>query len=146
MSEAKRPGGLTALAVINFIFCAFELLSALGAVFLAVFIDKVDEGSTEDGNNMRQAIEDAGGMEWIWASAAASSILAVLLLMAGIGYLQQKRFLGRTVGTAYALLALAFYFTYAGFGRFDFSLLIDIVYPALTLLMLNLMFKDDLVN
>ena len=41
MSEGKRPGGLTALAVINFVFAAWGLIGLLGLVAMFAFIGKI---------------------------------------------------------------------------------------------------------
>ena len=39
MSSGKRPGGLTALAVFNFIFGAFGLLGSLALIPMVKFAD-----------------------------------------------------------------------------------------------------------
>ena len=62
-------------------------------------------------------------------------------------YLGQKRFLGRTLGDAYAILAiLDTVISLATRTRVSVSPIIGLIYPVLTLIFLNTTFKDDLVN
>lgn len=145
MSQGKRPGGLTALAVINFVFCGLALLGVLAFLALVALMGAIDmEGA--DGERARNDIELAGGMGWIWLSIIISGVNAVLLLISGIGYLKQKLVMGRYIGTAYALSSLVFSALYGAMVRFEFGSLVGIVYPVLTLVLLNTTFKDDLVN
>ncbi|MHC4550496.1 MAG: hypothetical protein ACYTEZ_17150 [Planctomycetota bacterium] len=58
MTEGKRPGGLTALAVINFVFGGYDCLQVFGAIAMAVILTIV------------AAEEENGGPE---ESAAAES-------------------------------------------------------------------------
>ncbi len=145
MSQGKRPGGLTALAVINFVFCGLALLGVLAFIALVALMGAMEmEGA--DGDRARNDIELAGGMGWIWLSIIISGVNAVLLLISGIGYLKQKLVMGRYIGTAYALSSLVFSAAYGAMVRFEFGSLVGIVYPVLTLVLLNTTFKDDLVN
>ena len=48
MNEEKRPGGLTALAVINFIFSGFGLLSLFGFVAFFALRGKIPTDNMED--------------------------------------------------------------------------------------------------
>jgi len=146
MAEGKRPGGLTALAVINFIFAGFNALGVLGALALMVILRTVDTMQGPEGDEAKKSIADAGGMEWIYASAAVSALLAALLLVSGIGYLKQKRMMGRTLGSVYAVIAMLFSLAYIVAVGMQFGMLIGFVYPVLTLILLNTTFKDDLVN
>jgi len=41
MDEKDRPGGLTALAVINFVFAAFSIIGILGTVFSRSLISNI---------------------------------------------------------------------------------------------------------
>jgi hypothetical protein len=138
MAEGRRPGGLTALAVINFVF------GGLGAIgILALF-------ALLGGTN---AVIEANGKVAMNASAIYLSLLLSalgigLLIASGIGYLQQKRVLGRGVGNVYAIVSLvgqvvSLVLLAQGFGIAN---IIGLVYPVLTLILLNTTFKDDLVN
>ena len=78
----------------------------------------------------------------------AGVLRMVLLLASGVGYLGQKRFAGRTLGNVYAVLAVAdtvigLTVVKSGFG---ITTVIGLIYPLLTLALLNTTFKDDLVN
>ena len=72
---------------------------------------------------------------------------AFLLIASGVGYLKQSKFMGRTLGTVYALVSLGGtalgVINGGGIGVFT---IIFSVYPVLTLIMVNTTFKDDLVN
>jgi hypothetical protein len=149
MTEGKRPGGLTALAVINFIFFASSLAS-LGTIAVRNKIPITDEM----GESQRAQIEAFRNMETSTVVLLTISTLAagVLLLLSGIGYLKQRRFLGRILGNVYAavaitgtLLSTVLLDAEIG-GGFSLNLLISLIYPVLTLILINTTFQDDLVN
>ncbi|HEX7837554.1 MAG TPA: hypothetical protein VF469_08835 [Kofleriaceae bacterium] len=140
MAEGKRPGGLTALAVLNFVGSGFAALTVIGGAALLGI------------GKMAQAASDAK------IALPSTSILVLLLLLdtvtiglliaSGVGYLKQKRGLGRSVGTAYAIVSLvskviALITIHNSFGIGN---IIGLIYPVLTLILLNTAFKDDLVN
>lgn len=170
----KRPGGLTALAVFNFIGGGFDLLGALGTAvivfLLATAIEHAEEVEREqDKTNAERSAEDppperSDEVEELrkmgitptklWIKVGLLVVLAILLVTAGVGYLQQKKFLGRTLGNVYAVLSL-------GTAAFDYSMIagmpnkpastmigiaIALVYPILTLILLNTIFKEDFVR
>jgi len=75
-----------------------------------------------------------------------------LLIASGVGYLKQKRFLGRTLGSVYAGLSIlasivssAMLSTELG-GGFSILTIVGLIYPVLTLVLLNGTFKHDLVR
>ena len=155
MSEGKRPGGLTALAVINLIFAGLGLLSIL-SLGAAVAVFSLTEGSPEldkATQEIKIGLEEAGiGLNFLVFITALSVIPTVLLLVSGIGYIKQKKFLGRTLGNAYAVLGLAYSILSAAIlptvigGGFNLMFIVNIIYPLLTLILLNTTFKDDFVN
>jgi hypothetical protein len=133
----KRPGGLTALAVLNFVFAGLGILALL-ALFALL--------SAAEGAAAAAEVKVSTGL--VWALLLLGFVRMGLLVTAGVGYLGQKRFLGRTLGNTYAILALAdtgigLALVNTGFG---IGTLIGLVYPVLTLILLNTTFKDDLVN
>ena len=140
MSEGKRPGGLTALAVLNFVFGG---LSALG--ILAVFALIGAAAHTEEGAKAVKEIT-APGKGILWTQVLLGLVTVGLMIASGVGYLGQKRFLGRTLGNAYAVCSLVS--TGIGIATTGFELMsmVGLVYPVLTLALLNTTFKDDLVN
>ena len=152
MSEGKRPGGLTALAVINFVFVVWGLLALLGLVAMFAFIGKIP---TDDMNETQKAQLDAFqnmGLSVFIFIFALSIISSVLLLLSGIGYLKQKKILGWGLGNAYGVISIVssivstFMFPADIGGGFNIGTLVGLIYPILTLFLLNTTFKDDLTN
>ena len=139
---AKRPGGLTALAVLNFVFGGIGAIASLiGFGGLAV---------------IRHAIEAAkeGGLKYTgqslsmaYAVVALTALGAFLLIVSGVGYLKQSRFAGRTLGNTYALVSLGGTVlgavTGGGIGALG---VIFCIYPLITLVLLNSSFKSAFSN
>lgn len=141
MSDGKRPGGLTALAVLNFVFGGLGILAVLALFALMNVADRATEGEAT-----RQVFSEAPGLLWVQILLGLAT--TALMIVSGVGYLGQKRFLGRTMGNLYAVLslvgtAIGIVATKTGF---NLSTMIGIVYPILTLFLLNTTFKDDLVR
>ena len=142
MAEGRRPGGLTALAVLNFVFGGLgAILTLLGFGALALIREAVKNaeaaGTKYEGQGYTMAL----------VGLALLGLGAFLLITSGVGYLKQKRFLGRTLGTVYALVSLGG--TVLGIatgGGVGIGTIIFSVYPVLTLILINGTFKDDLVN
>lgn len=155
MSEGKRPGGLTALAVINFIFGGFGMLGALGMLAMMAIIGKAaesgDSGAAEAQQEMAKAWQEIG-VGVFYAMLAFMAVSAILLIVSGVGYIQQKKFLGRTLGNAYAVSSIAssvitgVVVTEAAGGGFNIGTIIGLVYPVLTLVLINGTFKDDFIR
>ncbi len=152
MNEEKRPGGLTALAVINFIFSGWSIFGLLGLVALFAFIGKIPTDQM-DANQKAQieAFQNMGLPVFIFIFAL-TIISSVLLLLSGIGYLKQKKFLGRTIGNTYAVVTIissvitGIMFASERGGGFNIGTIIGLIYPVLTLILLNTTFKEDLAN
>lgn len=140
MADGKRPGGLTALAVLNFVFAGLGLIGLLALTALLGAVDSAarDAGFQETGNS--------SGM--IYGFLALGVVRMGVLLAAGVGYIGMKRW-GRKAGNLYAILALLD--TVGGMALIKGSsmgigVIIGLVYPVLTLILVNTTFKDDLVN
>ena len=138
---AKRPGGLTALAVLNFVFGGIGAIAALlgfGAVSLIKeAIQKAEEsGATYTGQSLNMA----------YVAVALTGVSALLLIISGVGYIQQKGY-GRMLGNTYALVSLGGTIlsaaTGGGIGVFG---VMFCVYPLLTLILLNSSFKSSFNN
>jgi hypothetical protein len=155
MSEGKRPGGLTALAVINFVFSAGAAISTLGLVvvlFASGAISKLAEKQPDnEAASQLQAMTELGQGFWILMTLA-SALAAVLLLLSGIGYLTQRKFLGRALGNAYAISGIlatllpAQMMPEAAGGGMNLGTLLNLIYPVLTLILINGTFKEDFIR
>jgi hypothetical protein len=143
----QRPGGLTALAVLNFIFGGFGLIGSL-VYFLGISALKMA------GDGMGElAAKHGGTVNYTGPSITMAYIHVLLMLLGGIflivsgvGFIGQKRFSGKTIGTIYGLVSIAGtvvgIMTY-GFGPFA---IVGIIYPVLILIMENVTYKNHLVN
>ena len=152
MNEGKRPGGLTALAVINFVFAGWGLIGLLGlAVFFALIGKLPTDEMQETQRAQIEALQNAGTLVLIFIFVL-SIVSSALLLLSGIGYLKQKKILGRMVGNAYAVLAIissiisGMMWPAEVGGGFTIAAIIGLIYPIVTLILLNTTFRDDLVN
>jgi hypothetical protein len=155
MNAHRRPGGLTALAVVNFIFGGLSALSVLGMFAVLALMRSGLAQNPGSGTPEQQAQLDAlmeMGRGPFLFMAVCSAILAAALIVSGIGYLKLKRFLGRTLGNATALFSIAASLLTALWmspqlgGGFNLGTVIGLIYPVLTLFFLNVTFKEDFVN
>jgi hypothetical protein len=152
MNEGKRPGGLTALAVINFVFSGWRLIGLLGMVVLFGFIGKIPTDEMDETQKAQiEAFQNMGVSVFVFIFAL-TIIISVLLLLSGIGYLKQKKILGRMMGNTYAVVAIVsgvisgMMFAPEFGGGFNIGSMIGLIYPIITLILLNTTFKDDLTN
>jgi hypothetical protein len=149
VNDQQRPGGLTALAVLNFVFSVPALLSTLTPLF-PLLAQLAPE--TSDADRAPLDALTTLGTEWLAFVVANGAIGGVLLIVSGIGYLQQKRVLGRMLGNVYAVFAIAMAIPMAVWlpvtlgGGLSLGTLVNFIYPVLTLVLLNLTFKDDLTR
>jgi len=151
MDDKKRPGGLTALAVINFIFAGFSFFGLIGIATMSTMSKIPMDGMTEAQKTQFAAFQNMGQSVFIFI-ILSSLVSFILLLISGIGYLRLKKVLGRIVGNVYGIIGIigvivnvAMYPKELG-GGFGISSIIGIIYPLLTLILLNSTFKDDFVN
>lgn len=137
MADGKRPGGLTALAVLNFVFGGIGALGVLAAAALFGAVNQVSEGALVD-----EMGAGVGMFQFILMALSAA-----LLIVSGVGYIGQKRVLGRMMGNFYGITSIANNgLSLANGGEFSFFIIIGLIYPVLTLILLNTTFKEDLVN
>lgn len=145
MAEGTRPGGLTVLAVVNFVYGGLGVLIALLMVVGFALVNVVSDGEAAD--RAREAMEKEGGAAILLLFLILQLISYALLIVSGIGYLKQKRVHGRIIGSIYGILALIGMGLMFFMGKeFEFKFIGDLVYPVLTLIMVNTTFKEDLVN
>jgi len=156
MASNRRPGGLTALAVINLILGGLSALGALGSLVLIPFLGTMAEQASMENMPPAQqaqiaALADVSASVFLLL-AAINVVTAVLLIASGIGYLKLRKFLGRTLGNAYGVvgvvstLASMVALPAALGGGFNILVIVNLIYPALTLFLLNVTFKEDFVN
>lgn len=140
--QGKRPGGLTALAVLNFVFGGLGVLGILAMYALLAAADSIS------GGEVTAAMAKTPGAALVWVGLLLGLVGTVLLIVSGVGYLGLKKMLGRTIGNAYAAISIiSGIFSLAALGQgFGLSTIIGLVYPVLTLILLNTTFKDDFVN
>jgi hypothetical protein len=130
---------LTALAVFNFVLSGWSLIKLL--VLLVV---------------LGAGAEARGGGEpppavLLYLTLVYLLVDIGLMIPAGIGYLKLKRVLGRWVGSLQAVISLCYFaavvtYTQSEGVQFTFSNLTYLVYPGLTLVLLNVVFRENLVN
>ena len=140
MADGQRPGGLTALAVLNFVFGGIKAIIVLLAVAAIGVVEH------ESGGKFSAEMAKQPNQGLIWVSIFLGLATTILLITSGVGYIKQKRFLGRTLGNLYAVCSLADSGIALAVGSNMLGVLIFAVYPLLTLLLLNTTFKEDLVN
>jgi hypothetical protein len=133
----KRPGGLTALAVLNFVFGGIGVIaSLLGFGALAVIKEAMQQAQEQGVAYTGQSLTMA------YVGVGATAIAAVLLIISGVGYLKQSPFAGRGLGTLYALVSLGgTVLSIATGGGIGLLAVVFAVYPLLTLILLNTSFK-----
>jgi hypothetical protein len=75
-------------------------------------------------------------------------VSAALLIVSGIGYIGLKKFLGRTIGNAYVAISLVSTCAEFAISRDTFSIgtLVFMVYPLITVGLINLTFREDFFN
>jgi hypothetical protein len=140
MAAGQRPGGLTALAVLNFVF------GGIKAILVLLAIAAIGVVAHEKPDELREAFAQQPNQGLMWASIALGLVTTILLIVSGVGYIKQKRVMGRTLGNLYAVCSLADSGIALAVGSNMLGVLIFAVYPLLTLLLLNTTFKEDLVN
>jgi hypothetical protein len=152
MNEEQRPGGLTALAVLNFVFSAWGFLGLLGMIALFAFIGRIPTDQMDEAQKAQfEALQDVGVSVWVLI-VALSIVSNILLLVSGIGYLKQKKIMGRMVGNGYAILSIVtsiasgMMFAAEMGGGFNIGTMIGLIYPLVTLFLLNVTFADDFTN
>ena len=151
MEEKTRPGGLTALAVINFILAFLYIISSGLTAVSFIFIDSIPLGNMSEAQVTRiEAIKQLGTGESVFM-LAPSLIAGIILILAGIGYLKQKKVLGWLMGNIYAAIiilstVLSPIILSPAFKSGPVSLIIALAYPVITIGLINFLYKKDLVN
>jgi len=124
--------------VLNFVFGGLGAIFGLLGLMAMLAIEHGDAAANVE----------VPGKGLVYFAILFLCVRVALMIASGVGYLKQKKFLGRTLGNTYGVLAIAD--TIIGLallhGAFSFWTIIGLVYPVLTLALLNTTFKDDFVN
>lgn len=152
MDEGKRPGGLTALAIFNLIFAGEGLLGFLGLAGLYA-VSTATEVLDDARAYAQRLLEEAHVTDAMLAVLMIGGLVtSLLLLFSAIGYLKQKRVLGRGLGNLYVLAAVGQTAAMMAVlprelgGYFHLGVLIGLVYPLLTLFFVNVTFREDFIR
>ncbi len=152
MEQEKRPGGLTALAIFNFIFAGLGVIGFIGFAVMLGFMDAIPtDDMAPDQRAQIEAFQEMGTQFFV-AILALMLVSLALEIISGIGYLKQKRGMGWMVGNVYAVFSMVSGVV-SGLmmkpelgGGFNIGAIIGFVYPVLTLFLLNSTFKEDFIN
>ena len=129
-ANRQRPSGLTIMAILNFVFGGLGIIALF---VLAVVQDQLNKLT--------------GGQLLTWANYLMlfmRLVTVVLAICSGVGYLGMKRLTGWVLGNAYASVAILNSILYAVLlEQFGIMTFVWTVYPILTLIMLNLVFRQD---
>jgi hypothetical protein len=151
MEDKKRPWGLTALAVVNFIFAGLAIIGVIGLVSIIMLSTLPADQIPEAQKAQLEAFTNMGTP--MFSMLIATNVLSfILLLLSGIGYLKLKKILGRMMGNIYGIIGVLYVIISVTLisaemgGGFNIGTILNLGYPVLTLILLNTIFKDDLVN
>jgi len=128
---------LIALAVLNFILAIFYLLAVFAMLALVGVVQKA------------AADQKLPGVGVVYLVILLLVVILGLLVVSGIGYIMQKKSIGWAVGNAYAIVAiLTFVISIAmGTGKFSiFGLVLYVVYPGITLALINTVLKPAFIK
>ena len=137
-----RPGGLTALAIFNFIFGGLSaILNLISLATISTMYEEMAKQAERQGDQMPAE-------STLYLLGAFALVRAALLITSGIGYLQLKKFLGRGLGNTYAGLALIAIAVEISLAPQNFTIfnLVEFVYPLITLYLVNVIFRKDFVR
>ncbi len=134
-ARRPRPGGLTALAVLNFVFGGLGVIGLLALFALLSAADTLIR------------VRELPGAGTVYFLLFLSAVSVALLITSGVGYIGQKRILGKCLGNAYGVLGVVS--TVLGMalvGDVGVGNILGLIYPVVTLALLNSTFKNDFPN
>ena len=157
-NTGDRPGGLTALAVINIIFSILLIFIMIGRIVEYVQIRSWETNSQgiEFQENVRfrnvriDAMKETGATTYIGLSVS-TGVLGVFMFLSAIGYFKQKRYLGYIGGNFAAFFSIIFIILTITTlprilgGGVNMHYLLVLFYSGLTLFLVNVTFRQDLV-
>jgi len=138
--------------VVNFLVAALTVFVILSST-VTIMILTHPEMTGEHQARLRGILEEHDiGVSYFVISIAVSAVLMTLLIVSGVGYLMQKKILGRILGSSFAVLSLArnvveiVTLPEDGGGGVDPLRILVMTYALLTLVLLNTTFRRDFVN
>ncbi len=144
LARPGRPGGLTALAIINFVFGG---LGVIGAISNLAMLGQI-AASYRSGPFAGMGTPPTEGA--LLASSLLSIPVMAMEIAAGFGFLRQRRGMGYIVGNiaagAQILHCLLAMFILRGMGVMMFSALSGAIYPIVLLILLNTIFRKAFIN
>lgn len=135
-----RPGGLTALAVLNFVFGGFAVLAIFGLLALL----SLANSAVSQASGGQTSLTQTPGAGVVYFMVLIAIVQAGLLITSGVGYLGLKRTTGYVLGNVYGIVGVAnvlLNFVLVG-GGFGFMTILGLAYPVITLALLNTTFKN----
>ena len=134
-SRNQRPGGITALAILNFLSFGLGLMGLLGYVFLIVKSSEISK-------------TPYGTMSNVIVNGAFDIVSTGLLLISGIGLLGCRKILGRYCTTVLCLVAIghAVWIVEGAPDLMSLMVVASFTWNAIVAVLVNSVFKDDLVK
>lgn len=143
MAHASRPGGLTALAVVNFVLFGLTFFAVIGGLLmLSANPDQLDHDAYAQ-TRLRLMQDNAAKVHVL---LLVNGVVGVLLLISGLGYLRLKKVMGRWVGTLAGVLGIAAFGFELSFMPLGLESLANVIYPLLSVVLINTTFRHDLVG
>jgi hypothetical protein len=129
--SSGRPGGLLTMAIMNFIFGGWGMLSLIGVAMLLFMKDHPAHGQFSTST--------------LITMGCFTLINSILLMVSGIGYLGQKWKLGFLVGLLYGLFGIVAEIIEIILLEQEVAVgqVIGLLYPAETLFFLLVVFRRD---
>jgi len=140
------------MAILNFVLGALVLMQVPAMAMLLAMHDGALPGSRSEENKVAVELVEKAGKPLIATAMALYGLTSLVQILAGFGYLKMRRFLGRGLGNVYVILAIALSLTWgigtasARGGGFNLGLILNLVYPLITVVLINTTFREDLVN
>ena len=163
--SGARPGGLTALAVLNFVFGGFGIIGGLWRLLAGAASGSSNDFFDAATRFSRSAAERSGNPDAIEAMnrfapkivsysgafyflGILGLVLAAFLIVAGVGYLKQSKKAGWLFGNIYGITGIILaILTFALLPWvLSFFAIFDLAYAIVTLALLNTVFKINFTN
>ncbi len=139
MDRKIRPSGLTAFAILNFVFAGVSVVGILFSIGCTSCVKM--------SNQSGQSLPTPEITAVVIVFSILNAVLAGLLIISGVGYLKLNRISGRWCGNLYAvaqivLRILAIAIGTAAMGEVTLFTVAAFVWPVLTLFFINIVFND----